>query len=101
MQGPTCTLRLHAYALMRDVAAASPRPSHPDTTWAAAPLVVLNNFAAGGEPMALLATLFQGLFPSINVQSTQLRSCKVSLRLTHHAAHWTCSRCMRQHQWAA
>ena len=40
--------------------------------------VVLNNFAAGGEPLALTATLFQGLFPPINVQRTSIAACKVS-----------------------
>ena len=76
-QGPTCTLRIHSYALMRDVAAAQPRPIHPEAACKAAPLVVLNNFAGGGEPLSLAGTLFQGLFPSINVQTTHLRSCKV------------------------
>lgn len=40
--------------------------------------VVLNNFAAGGDALALTATLFQGLFPPINVQKTSLAACKVS-----------------------
>ena len=39
--------------------------------------MVLNNFAAGGEALALTATLFQGLFPPINVQKTSLAGCKV------------------------
>ena len=39
--------------------------------------VVLNNFAAGGEPLALTAALFQGLFPPINVQRTSVAACKV------------------------
>ena len=43
-----------------------------------APLVVMNNF--GGEEHLKLATaLFQTLFPAINVQSTSLKQCKVSL----------------------
>ena len=72
-------MRLHSYSLMRDVAAALARPAHAESAWQSAPLVVLNNFSSGGEPLSLLATLFQGLFPTINVQITQLRSCKVSI----------------------
>ena len=43
-----------------------------------APLVVLNSF--GGEEHLKLATvLFQNLFPAINVHTTSLKSCKVTL----------------------
>ena len=45
--------------------------------------MVLNNFA-GGEALSLAATLFQGLFPTINVQNTQLRGCKVCGHGTPH-----------------
>ncbi|KAK9794607.1 hypothetical protein WJX73_006493 [Symbiochloris irregularis] len=84
-RGPTCTLRIHGYALMRDVAAALTRPSQLEGVYGAPPLVVLNNFGAGGEALTLAGTLFQGLFPSINVQSTQLRSCKRVVLLSYNA----------------
>lgn len=43
-----------------------------------APLVVMNNF--GGEEHLKLATvLFQNLFPAINVHTTSLKICKVTL----------------------
>jgi Brix domain len=44
LQGPTLTMRVHEYALMRDVAGAQPRPRAPSSLWAAPPLLVMNNF---------------------------------------------------------
>lgn len=46
-----------------------------------APLVVMNNFG-GEEHLKLATTLFQNLFPAINVHSTSLKQCKVSI--IHH-----------------
>lgn len=44
VQGPTLTMRVHEYALMRDIAAAQPRPRAPASLWSAPPLLVMNNF---------------------------------------------------------
>jgi len=68
-------MKVHEYALMRDVAAAQPRPRLPESLWAAPPLVVLNNFA-GQEELKLATVLFQNLFPPINVQTTRLAQCQ-------------------------
>jgi len=41
-QGPTLTMRVHQYALMRDVAASQPRPRSSAAMFAAPPLLVMN-----------------------------------------------------------
>lgn len=46
--------------------------------WQGPPLVVLNNFSAGGEQLKLAAVTFQNLFPAINVQTARLSACQVS-----------------------
>ena len=75
VQGPTLTMRIHEYALMKDVTATLLRPRQPDSMWKAPPLVVMNNFA--GRPELKLATaLFQNLFPAINVQTAKLSTCQ-------------------------
>ena len=51
-QGPTLTMRVHEYALMRDVAAAQPRPRAPSSLWAAPPLLVMNNFGEASSGRA-------------------------------------------------
>ena len=69
-------MRIHEYALMKDVTATLARPRQPDSMWRAPPLVVMNNFA--GRPELKLATaLFQNLFPAINVQTAKLFTCQV------------------------
>lgn len=76
MQGPTLTMRIHQYSLMRDVAASQLRPRLPESLWKTAPLVVMNNFA-GEEHLKLATVLFQNLFPAINVQTAKLSTCQV------------------------
>lgn len=44
MQGPTLTMRIHEYSLMRDVIATMQRPRQPASMWKSPPLVVMNNF---------------------------------------------------------
>lgn len=84
-RGPTLTMKIHQYSLMKDVTASQNRPRTPDTLWQDAPLVVLNSF--GGEEHLKLATaLFQNLFPAINVQTTSLKQCKRILLLSYDKA---------------
>ena len=76
VQGPTLTMRIHEYSLMRDVLATLVRPRQPASMWKAPPLVVMNNFS-GHEELQLATVLFQNLFPPINVQTAKLSSCQV------------------------
>lgn len=81
-RGPTLTLRIHEYALIRDVLSSQQRPRAPQSMWLGAPLVVMNNFnVAGGskkdtEHLKLATVMFQNLFPTINVSNTKLSSCQ-------------------------
>lgn len=75
-QGPTLAMRVHSYALMRDVAGAQARPRQPVSLWAAPPLLVMNNFGGGGH-LKLATVLFQNLFPTLNVATVRLGSCQV------------------------
>lgn len=81
-RGPTITLRIHAYSLVRDILASQQRPRAPQSMWLTAPLVVLNNFNSteaskeDGENLKLATVMFQNLFPSINASTTKLSSCQ-------------------------
>jgi hypothetical protein len=83
LQGPTLTLRIKAYSLASDVAASQARPRMPPNAFKTAPLVVLNNFSPQQKQLALAASLFQGMFPSINVHNVNLATCQVSQRVVH------------------
>ncbi|KAL3136348.1 hypothetical protein ABBQ38_005610 [Trebouxia sp. C0009 RCD-2024] len=84
-RGPTITMKIHKYSLMRDVTAVQSRPRMPESLWQTAPLVVMNNFG-GEEHLKLVTALFQNLFPAINVHSTSLKSCKRVLLLSYDKA---------------
>ena len=76
VQGPTLTMRIHHYSLIREVVAAQRRPRQPDSLWKTSPLVVMNNFV-GQDQLKLATALFQNLFPAINVQTAKLSACQV------------------------
>ena len=112
-RGPTLALRIDAYSLIRDVLSSQARPRAPEEAWRTAPLVVLHNFGGEGEEkegegatrktkgptttldgaavgggdlqaaLKLLAALFRGAFPAIDVRSTRLSSCKRVVLLSH------------------
>ena len=81
-RGPTLTLRIHEYSLIRDVLSAQQRPRAPQTMWLGPPLVVMNNFNSPNaskdeaEHLKLATVMFQNLFPTINVATTKLSSCQ-------------------------
>ncbi|GIL68240.1 hypothetical protein Vafri_21490, partial [Volvox africanus] len=74
-RGPTVTMRVHSYSLMRDVQAAATRPRMPVNAFKSAPLVVMSGFS-GDDTLRLVTTMFQGMFPALNVQRTKLSTCQ-------------------------
>ncbi|KAJ9530965.1 hypothetical protein QJQ45_028746 [Haematococcus lacustris] len=74
-RGPTLSLRILSYSLMRDVQSAQARPRVPPNAFKTPPLVVLNGFA-GQQHLQLFTTMFQSMFPSINVAKVRLAACQ-------------------------
>ena len=66
-QGPTLTFKLLEYSLARDVVSAQKRQHTYDKQFLTHPLIVLNNFAGDGMHLKLMISMFQNMFPSINV----------------------------------
>lgn len=91
-RGPTITMRIHEYSLIRDVLAAQQRPRAPQSMWLGPPLVVLNNFNSAAAPktdlehMRLATVMFQNLFPSIDATTTKLSSCQRVVLLDYNPA---------------
>nr|KAF6402129.1 peter pan-like protein [Rousettus aegyptiacus] len=73
--GPTLTFRINKYTLVRDVVSSLRRHRMHEQQFTHPPLLVLNNFGPHGMHVKLMATMFQNLFPSINVHKHQSRSC--------------------------
>ena len=66
-QGPTLTFKLFEYSLAKDVVSAKKRQHTYDKQFLTHPLIVLNNFAGDGMHLKLMISMFQNMFPSINV----------------------------------
>mmetsp|Transcript_8071 Transcript_8071/g.23132 ORF Transcript_8071/g.23132 Transcript_8071/m.23132 type:complete len:443 (+) Transcript_8071:168-1496(+) len=81
-RGPTLTMRIHNYSLMRDVLGAKQHPHCPPDMFHHPPLVVMNNFGQA-EEMKLASTMFQHLFPPINVTKVKLKTCQRVVLLDH------------------
>lgn len=74
-RGPTLTMKLKSYSLIRDVQNSQLRPRLPATAFKTAPLVVMNGFS-GPEHLKLASSLFQHMFPPIGVATIKLASCQ-------------------------
>jgi len=66
-QGPTMTFKLVNYALRKDVVSSLRKQMVNPKLFSHAPLIVMNNFTGEGLHINLMATMFQNMFPTINV----------------------------------
>ncbi|XP_041315628.1 suppressor of SWI4 1 homolog, partial [Pyrgilauda ruficollis] len=66
--GPTLTFKVLQYSLVRDVVSALRRHRMHEQQFLHPPLLVLGNFGARARPeLRLMAGMFQGMFPALNV----------------------------------
>ncbi len=66
-RGPTLTFKVLNYSLARDVISSLKRPNMEQKQFKHHPLLVMNNMSGEGMQLKLMATMFQNMFPSINV----------------------------------
>ena len=89
--GPTLTFRVERYSLMKDLVNASLRNlgKAPGGEYRTPPLLVMNNFQTpAGQPpkphLKLITSMFQGLFPPIQVEKSALPSFRRVLLVSYH-----------------
>ncbi|CAH2085843.1 unnamed protein product [Euphydryas editha] len=75
-RGPTLTFRIHNYTLARDVISALRKQYVIERAFQNAPLIVLNSFSGEGMHMKLMATMFQNMFPTINITTEKLKNIR-------------------------
>lgn len=71
-RGPTLTFRIDKYSLTRDVVSQQKKQFTSSKQFKNSPLVVLNNFSGEGSHMKLMTTMFQNMFPTINLTKVRL-----------------------------
>ncbi|XP_063827678.1 protein Peter pan [Ostrinia nubilalis] len=75
-RGPTLTFRIHSYSLARDVISSLKKQYVIMKAFQNAPLIVLNSFSGEGMHMKLMATMFQNMFPTINITTVKLKNIR-------------------------
>lgn len=79
-RGPTLTFKVHNYCLSKDVISSLRKPNLQQVQYLHHPLLVMNNFSSTDNHVKLMATMFQNMFPSINVHTVSkivIRCCTV------------------------
>jgi len=75
-KGPMLHFRVLKYTLMKDVVSSLKKHRMHEQQFTHHPLLILNNFGSDGMQVKLMATMFQNMFPSINVHKVSLNSIK-------------------------
>ncbi|XP_044851267.1 suppressor of SWI4 1 homolog [Mauremys mutica] len=83
--GPTLTFKVTQYSLIKDVVSSLKRHRMHEQQFTHHPLLVLNNFGLQQMHVKLMATMFQNMFPSINVHKVNLNAIKRCLLISYNA----------------
>ncbi|CAL8303358.1 unnamed protein product [Merluccius merluccius] len=82
-RGPMLHFKVTKYALVKDVISSLRRHRMHEQQFTHHPLLILNNFGVDGMQVKLMATMFQNMFPSINVHKVNLNSIKRCVLLNY------------------
>ncbi|GIY28698.1 suppressor of SWI4 1 homolog [Caerostris darwini] len=82
--GPTLTFQIKEYSLVSDVISSQKKSVMYEKLFEHHPLLVLNNFKGEGMHFKLMATMFQNMFPSINVNKINLNTIRRCLLLNYN-----------------
>ncbi len=75
-QGPTATFKINKWSSSSDFAANLKHYSAPAAAFRQPPLLVLSGFKNAEQHAKLCATLFQNLFPTMEVQKLKISQCQ-------------------------
>nr|CAG4645491.1 EOG090X0508 [Lynceus sp. MCZ IZ 141354] len=78
------TFQIKSYALSRDVVSIQKKQQTYDKQFRTSPLVVLNNFSGEGLHLKLMASMFQNMFPAINVNTVRLNAIRRCVLFNYH-----------------
>lgn len=84
-RGPTLTFKIQEYSLVRDVISLLKKPKTFGSQFKKPPLLVLNGFSTDSLSMKLMTTMFQNLFPSINIQKVHLSEIRRCVLLNYNS----------------
>ncbi|XP_061557187.1 suppressor of SWI4 1 homolog [Phycodurus eques] len=82
-KGPTLYFKVLKYTLVKDVVSSLKKHRMHGKQFTHHPLLILNNFGSDGMHIKLMATMFQNMFPSINVHKVLLNTIKRCVLLNY------------------
>ncbi|KAI3359695.1 hypothetical protein L3Q82_014078, partial [Scortum barcoo] len=85
-RGPMLHFRVLKYTLVKDVVSSLKKHRMHEQQFTHHPLLILNNFGSDGMHVKLMATMFQNMFPSINVHTVSLNNIKRCVLLNYNPA---------------
>lgn len=83
-RGPTLTFKIHNFSLARDVVSSLKKQIVVEEAFKTSPLVVLNSFSGEGQHMKLMASMFQNMFPTINLTNVDLNTIRRCVMLNYN-----------------
>lgn len=83
-KGPMLHFSILKYTLVKDVVSSLKKHRMHEQQFTHHPLLVLNNFGSEGMHIKLMATMFQHMFPSINVHKVNLNNIKRCVLLNYN-----------------
>ncbi|XP_014470914.1 PREDICTED: protein Peter pan [Dinoponera quadriceps] len=85
-RGPTLTFKVHNFSLARDVISILKKQMVYEEAFKNSPLIVLNHFSGEGMQLKLIASMFQNMFPTINLTTINLSTIRRCVCLNYNAA---------------
>ncbi|XP_077352327.1 suppressor of SWI4 1 homolog [Festucalex cinctus] len=83
-KGPMLYFKVLKYTLVKDVVSSLKKHRMHGQQFTHHPLLILNNFGSDGMHIKLMATMFQNMFPSINVHKVSLNTIKRCVLLNYN-----------------
>ncbi|CAH2273135.1 suppressor of SWI4 1 homolog [Pelobates cultripes] len=83
-RGPTLNFKVTEYSLVKDVVSSLKKHRMHEQQFTHPPLLVLNNFGNQGMQVKLMATMFQNMFPSINVHKVNLNTIRRCILINYN-----------------
>ncbi|XP_056426586.1 suppressor of SWI4 1 homolog [Hyla sarda] len=84
-RGPTLHFRVTQYSLVKDVVSSLKKHRMHEQQFTFPPLLVLNNFGTQGMHVKVMATMFQNMFPSINVHKVNLNTIRRCILINYNS----------------
>ncbi|KAG8006871.1 Suppressor of SWI4 1-like protein, partial [Nibea albiflora] len=83
-KGPMLHFKVLKYSLVKDVVSSLKKHRMHEQQFTHHPLLILNNFGSDGMHVKLMATMFQNMFPAINVHKVSLNNIKRCVLLNYN-----------------